>query len=170
MLSDNEIRRCLETGEIFIDDLRPEDIQPNGIDIRMQGQFVNEYGEEIERTIRIGNQIEIEPKEFVLATSACYIRLPDNISALLHTRSSIGRMGILSHTTAGLIDAGFEGEITFELFNCSNTTKRLSLDIPIAQLTFHRLGTPAINPYNGVYQGQINPRPSKYLKRYKKVI
>lgn len=163
MLSDVDIYSYIESKDITIRPFDFDQLQANSYDIKMQGQLLNEIGEPIDREI-INNAVTIDPKEFLLATSQEYIELSELISATLHTRSSIGRMGILSHTTAGLIDAGFEGEITFELFNCTDRSVQLPLDVPIAQLTFHRLETPTSAPYDGIYLGQVGVTPSKYVK------
>lgn len=163
MLSDVDIYSYIESKDITIRPFDFDQLQANSYDIKMQGQLLNEIGESIDREI-INNAVTIDPKEFLLATSQEYIELSELISATLHTRSSIGRMGILSHTTAGLIDGGFEGEITFELFNCTDRSVQLPLDVPIAQLTFHRLETPTSAPYDGIYLGQVGVTPSKYVR------
>ena len=163
MLSDVDIYSYMESGDIEIFPFDIDRLQANSYDLAMKGQILNELGEPINRKV-IDNCVTIQPKEFVLATSQEYIKLNEFVSATLHTRSSIGRMGILTHTTAGLIDAGFEGEITFELFNCTDRSIQLPLDIPIAQLTFHLLVTPSSKPYDGVYNGQVGVTPSKYVK------
>jgi len=163
VLSDVDIYSYIESKDIVIRPFDFDQLQANSYDIKMQSQLLNELGEPIDRKV-INDYITLQPKEFVLATSQEYIQLSELISATLHTRSSIGRMGVLSHTTAGLIDAGFEGEITFELFNCTDRSVQLPLDIPIAQLTFHRLETPTSAPYDGIYSGQVGVTPSKYVK------
>lgn len=163
MLSDVDIFAYMESGDILIDEYDQEQLQANAYDLKMANDFMNEIGEPVEKKL-INGAITLNPKEFVLATSKEYVVLSEIMCAMLHTRSSIGRMGILTHTTAGLIDAGFEGEITFELFNCTDRSVQLPLDIPIAQLTFHRLETPTNKPYDGVYLGQYGATPSKYVK------
>lgn len=163
MLSDVDIYSYMESKDILITPFDFERLQANSYDLAMQSQLLNEIGEPIKRKV-IDNCVTLQPKEFVLATSQEYIELSELISATLHTRSSIGRMGILSHTTAGLIDAGFTGEITFELFNCTDRSIQLPIDIPIAQLTFHELSSATSKPYDGVYDGQIGVTPSKYVK------
>ncbi|MCE7698287.1 MAG: dCTP deaminase [Methanobacterium paludis] len=163
MLSDNDIIQRLANEEIISGKFKLHSIQPNSLDLYMKPQITDEYGTVVSRGNFKGT-ITIPSKKFVLATSKEFIELPDDLAGMLHTRSSIGRMGILTHTTAGLIDAGFKGEITFELFNCSDEIKQINLNEPIAQLTFHQLKTPAKLPYNGSYQGQKGITISKYLR------
>lgn len=163
MLSNVDIFAYMESGDILIEPYEKDQLQANAYDLQMANDFMNEVGEPVKKKI-INNAVTLEPKEFILGTSKEYVALSDLICAMLHTRSSIGRMGILTHTTAGLIDAGFEGEITFELFNCTDRSVQLPLNIPVAQLTFHRLETPTSEPYDGVYLGQCGTTPSKYVK------
>lgn len=105
----------------------------------------------------------IKPKEFVLATTKEYIKLPNDLTAFVEGRSSIGRMGLFVQN-AGWVDPGFEGEITLELFNASDNTIRLVEGMRIAQLVFAKLDRPAENPYNGKYQGQKGATGSRVYK------
>lgn len=105
----------------------------------------------------------IEPKEFVLATTKEYIKLPNDLTAFVEGRSSIGRMGLFVQN-AGWVDPGFEGEITLELFNASDNTIKLVAGMRIAQLVFARLDRPAKAPYNGKYQGQRGATGSRVFR------
>lgn len=105
----------------------------------------------------------IKPKEFVLATTKEYIKLPNDLTAFVEGRSSIGRMGLFVQN-AGWVDPGFEGEITLELFNASDNTIKLVGGMRIAQLVFAQLDRPAGNPYNGKYQGQKGATGSRVFK------
>lgn len=105
----------------------------------------------------------IKPKEFVLATTKEYIKLPNDLTAFVEGRSSIGRMGLFVQN-AGWVDPGFEGEITLELFNASDNAIKLIEGMRIAQLVFAQLDRPAENPYNGKYQGQKGATGSRVFK------
>lgn len=105
----------------------------------------------------------IKPKEFVLATTKEYIKLPNDLTAFVEGRSSVGRMGLFVQN-AGWVDPGFEGEITLELFNASDNTIKLIEGMRIAQLVFAQLDCPAENPYNGKYQGQKGATGSGIFK------
>lgn len=111
------------------------------------------------------DQIAIPPKGFVLATTLEYVKIPNDICAFVEGRSSIGRTGLFIHN-AGLIDPGFEGQITLELFNASNDTIYLKPGMRICQIVFHAMYKPAVDPYNGKYQNQKNATASKlYLDK-----
>lgn len=105
----------------------------------------------------------IKPKEFILATTKEYIKLPNDLTAFVEGRSSIGRMGLFVQN-AGWVDPGFEGEITLELFNASDNAIKLVEGMRIAQLVFAKLDRPAGNPYNGKYQGQKGATGSRVFK------
>lgn len=156
MMSDVNILNAVQLKDIKIEPFDVNDVQPNSYDIHITEDVRKVHGEPYVYGLMIG------PGDFVLGTSLEYIELPNNIAAMLHTRSSIGRLGISIHATAGLIDAGFKGHITYEITNFSDQVVQLDPNIPVGQLTFHRLDTPALNPYNGVYNGQVEPTRSKY--------
>lgn len=172
MMSNKDIAEAYLAGEIDIKPLDFDDIQPNSVDIHMDNEITDEYGNQLfnyylrgmRHDITQGKKVVIPPKTFALGTSIELVALDNSIAATLHTRSSIGRMGILTHTTAGLIDAGFRGNITLELFNCTDMPVAIDTNEPVAQLTFHRLDTPTSIPYSGVYQNQIGIKTSKYYK------
>lgn len=158
MLSDQGIRAAIDYGDIYIEPYYDHNIQPNSLDLFIEDDVRHPNGRPYAFGLLIG------PGDFVLGTSAEYIELSENMAAMLHTRSSIGRLGISMHATAGLIDAGFKGRITYEITNFSNRVVELNIDIPVAQLTFHPLDSPALKPYDGIYNGQIDPTISKYYE------
>lgn len=171
VLSDMSLKKRLSTGEIVISPLGENAIQPGSIDIRLGNSFaVPDY----EKIAKCGSCLSmadrlpyihkilpndgsdgfvVEPKTFVLATTKEYIKVPNNLSARVDGRSSIGRLGLFIQN-AGWIDAGFEGEITLELFNALNIPILLTPGRRIGQLIFHTMEGPVENPYDGKYQGQ----------------
>lgn len=165
ILSDREIRRLISCGELVISpDYEDIQIQPASFDFRLGDSFVvpelgflQEYA-----TFNEGNNFSeyrhqskylLEPKGFVLATTVEYFKLPNNLTAFVEGRSSIGRMGLFIQN-AGWVDPGFEGEITLELFNASNNPIMLTSGSRVGQLVFAKMDSPAINPYRGKYQHQ----------------
>ena len=156
MFSDIDILNHIRSGDIIIEPLDMNRIEPNSYDISLKDGFVDVRGNIINNTRVIG------PREFVLGTSVERVSVSDRVSAILHTRSSIGRMGIGIHATAGLVDAGFDGHITFEITNFNDFEIEIPR-VPVGQLTFHKLETPSEIPYDGVYNGQVEPRISIYI-------
>lgn len=168
ILSDRDIRKEIEAGNIVIDPLIDENIEPSSVDLRLGDNFkiVWQNGWDI-LDIRQGDgalvykdtkdTIVIHPNQFVLATTMEMVELPDDISANVLGRSSLGRIGISVHQTAGYIDPGFEGEITLELSNHGPAPVKLYSGDRICQIVFHRLTSPADRPYGhdrSQYQGQ----------------
>lgn len=164
MMSDTNIADAVLSGDIKIDnasEIFSKRLQANSVDIYMKPYVTDKYGK-VKREAERG-YVEVKSLEFVLATTQEYIRLSNKVSASVETRSSIGRQGIFTQN-AGHIDAGFEGEITLELFNASDESVYIDTLLPVAQLVFSKLDTPAIRPYNGVYRGQKEVRPSKLIE------
>ena len=163
MFSNIDIEESLKNDELRINPFSVRNLQANSYDIHLAPVLSSLDGKK--KKIYPGNdKMVISAGEFVLGASLEKIELSNKIAAILHTRSSIGRLGISTHATAGLIDAGFHGSITFEITNFSDKDIELDLDIPVAQLTFHKLDTPTDKPYNGDYNGQIEPTISKYWR------
>ena len=113
----------------------------------------------------------LHPGEFVLGSTLERIALPDDLVARLEGKSSLGRLGLLIHSTAGFVDAGWDGQITLELSNVANLPITLYPGMKVGQVSFMQMTTPADNPYgSGIigskYQGQVGPRPSQYWKNY----
>ena len=113
----------------------------------------------------------LHPGDFVLGSTLERIALPDDLVARLEGKSSLGRLGLLIHSTAGFVDAGFDGQITLELSNVASLPITLYPGMRVGQVSFMQMSTPADNPYgSGVigskYQGQVGPRPSQYWKNF----
>ena len=162
ILSDKTIQRYLTEGIIGIEPLTPEQIQPASVDIRL-GDTYSIIEDSSDGIIQLGTPVPYRtlksprylllPGQFVLATTMEYFRLPDNMTAFVEGRSSIGWLGLFIQN-AGWVDPGFEGEITLELFNASRCAIELQTGQRIGQLVFARLDNNAQNPYRGKYQGQ----------------
>lgn len=111
----------------------------------------------------------LHPGEFILGATFESVRIPDNVVGRLDGKSSLGRLGLIVHSTAGFVDPGFEGTITLELTNISNLPITLYAMMPVSQISFMYLSTPADKPYGGErskYQGQRGPQASKYYLNY----
>ena len=162
ILSDKTIRSLLASGQLGISPLEDMQIQPASVDVRLGNTFsVLETGSSA--IVKMDSRIEYRsltsetfillPGQFVLGSTMEYFRLPDNMTAFVEGRSSIGRMGVFIQN-AGWVDPGFEGEITLELFNASNCAVELQAGRRVGQLVFAQLDRDAENPYRGKYQGQ----------------
>ena len=164
ILSDKTIKEKISSKEIVVNPLTDNSIQPASVDVRLSNYFlapqfrtaIVEMNEPISYSGYSVNDKDgyvLSPHDFVLASTAEYIKIPDNITGWIEGRSSIGRMGLFIQN-AGWIDPGFEGTITLELFNASNFPIRLIPGRRIGQIIFAELDKPCENPYNGKYQGQ----------------
>lgn len=172
ILSDQTIRKFLQEGSLFISPLEEEQIQPASVDIRLGDTFsiVEDTSDGI---ITMENEIHYKtittdtylllPGQFVLATTMEYFRLPDNLTAFVEGRSSLGRMGLFIQN-AGWVDPGFEGEITLELFNANRCAIRLHTGRRVGQLVFAQMDAPALVPYQGKYQGQRGATGSRVFQ------
>lgn len=162
ILSDKTIGEMLKEGTLSIVPLHEGQIQPASVDIRLGDTFAV-VEDSADGIITMQNEIQYKkikadkylllPGQFVLATTMEYISLPDNITAFVEGRSSLGRMGLFIQN-AGWVDPGFKGEITLELFNANRCAIELQAGRRVGQLVFAEMDSPAINPYNGKYQGQ----------------
>ncbi len=162
ILSDGTIRRMLQEGNLEISPITEEQIQPASVDVRLGNTFsvVEDTSTGI---ITLENEIKYKtietdtylllPGQFVLATTMEYFALPDNLTAFVEGRSSLGRMGLFIQN-AGWVDPGFKGEITLELFNANRCAIELKAGRRVGQLVFAEMDAAAQKPYNGKYQGQ----------------
>lgn len=167
--SDKKITEMLETGELVIAPMEKEQIQPASVDIRLGDTFsvvedsstgVIDMAQAISyKTIKSDTYVLL-PGQFVLATTMEYFELPDNLTAFVEGRSSLGRMGLFIQN-AGWVDPGFKGEITLELFNANRCAIELKTGRRVGQLVFAEMDQPAQNPYNGKYQGQTGATGSR---------
>lgn len=169
IVSDVTLKQMLASGEILVEPLKDWQIQPASIDLRLGDHFLKVDENRVE-SISLDREVEyleirqqeivIPPHSFLLAVTKEYIRLPDNITAFVEGRSSIGRIGLFIQN-AGWVDPGFEGTITLELFNANRLPIRLASGRRICQIVFARMDGPAGVPYAGKYQGQRNPVGSR---------
>ena len=161
ILSDKTIRRLLEQGTLRMEPLSPGQIQPASVDVRLGDTFgivedlasgvISMEREICYRTIRAQSYLLL-PGQVVLATTLEYVSLPDDLTAFVEGRSSLGRMGLFIQN-AGWVDPGFEGEITLELFNANRCAIELRAGQRVGQLVFARMDAAAQFPYRGKYQG-----------------
>ncbi|MBE6889380.1 MAG: dCTP deaminase [Ruminococcaceae bacterium] len=169
ILSDKTINKMLQNSTLGIAPLMPEQIQPASVDIRLGDTFsvVEDSSSGIitldskisYKTIKTDTYLLL-PGQFVLATTMEYFKLPDDLTAFVEGRSSLGRMGLFIQN-AGWVDPGFEGEITLELFNANRCAIELKAGRRVGQLVFAKLDDHALNPYNGKYQGQTGATGSR---------
>lgn len=162
ILSDKTLMKMLEEKELVVEPVEKEQIQPASIDIRLGNTFsivedtstgiINLENEIKYKTITSDTYILL-PNQFVLATTMEYFDLPDDLTAFVEGRSSLGRMGLFIQN-AGWVDPGFKGEITLELYNANRCAIELKAGRRVGQLVFAKMDDKAINPYNGKYQGQ----------------
>ena len=162
ILSDGTIKRMLAEKTLVITPLSPAQIQPASVDIRL-GDTFGVVEDTPSGIIRLDSEIHyktittdtylILPGQFVLATTMEYFELPDNLTAFVEGRSSLGRMGLFIQN-AGWVDPGFKGEITLELYNANRCAIELNAGRRVGQLVFAEMDAAAENPYRGKYQGQ----------------
>ena len=188
ILSDKTIKEYLEEGKIVIDSLKDEQqIQPSSVDMRLGDEFkvfkvirkpyidpkdeedIAEYMES--STVPEGEAFIIHPNEFALATTQEYVKVPDDLVARVEGRSSIGRLGVTMHVTAGYVDPGFEGRITLEISNIGAMPVALYPGQRVCQLVFETMTTPAELPYghpkrNSKYMKQLKPESSRVKLDY----
>lgn len=162
ILSDRTLFQMLEEKSLIIEPLEKGQVQPASVDIRLGNTFsivedsssgiINLENEIQYKTITSDTYILL-PNQFVLATTMEYFELPDNLTAFVEGRSSLGRMGLFIQN-AGWVDPGFKGEITLELYNANRCAIELKTGRRIGQLVFAKMDNTALNPYSGKYQGQ----------------
>ena len=187
VLSDRSIRRLIDEGRIGIDPYAPELMQPSSLDVRVDRYFrvfrnsrypfidVKAKQEELTEVVEVdGDEAFIlHPGEFVLGSTLERVTLPDDLVARLEGKSSLGRLGLLIHSTAGFIDPGWDGHVTLELSNVANLPITIYYGMPIGQLSFVLLTEPAETPYGtgdlgSKYQGQRGPTPSRYWQNFER--
>lgn len=188
ILSDKTMKEYLEEGKIVIDPLKDEQqIQPSSVDMRLGDEFkvfkvirkpyidpkdeedIAEYMES--STVPEGEAFIIHPNEFALATTQEYVKVPDDLVARVEGRSSMGRLGVTMHVTAGYVDPGFEGRITLEISNIGAMPVALYPGQRVCQLVFETMTTPAELPYghpkrNSKYMNQLKPESSRVKLDY----
>ena len=186
VLSDRTIRSEIESGRIVIDPYDPGMIQPSSVDLRVDRRFrvfhnsrhpyidVREPMEDLTEAVEVPEDrpFILHPGEFVLGQTLERVSLPDDLVARLEGKSSLGRLGLLIHSTAGFVDSGFSGNLTLELSNVANLPITIYSGMKIGQISFVQLSEPAERPYGseGIgskYQGQRGPTPSRYWQNFR---
>lgn len=186
VLSDHSIKEELAVGRIVIDPCDPGDIQPSSVDLHLGASFQvfrNSRYPYIDPTVEqrglmdmveatVGEPFVLHPGEFALGATVERIGLTTDIVARLEGKSSLGRLGLLIHSTAGYIDPGWNGTLTLELSNVANLPIVLTPGMAIGQISFMRMTTPVDRPYGSPglgskYQGQVEPTPSRSYKSRK---
>jgi len=180
VLSDRTIREQIASGRIRIEPLDDRDIQPSSVDLHLASKFQvfrssrYPYIDPTMDQVGLMDLVEasteepfvLHPGEFVLGATVERLTIPTDIVARLEGKSSLGRLGLLIHSTAGYIDPGWEGTITLELSNVANLPIVLTPGMPIGQVSFMLMTTPVDHPYGSPelrsrYQGQSDPTPSR---------
>jgi dCTP deaminase len=184
VLSDRTIRRLLEEGRIGIDPYAEELLQPSSVDVRVDRLFrvfrnsrypyIDVKQEQPDLTELIETKPDepfiLHPGEFVLGSTLERVALPTDLVARLEGKSSLGRLGLLIHSTAGYVDPGWDGYLTLELSNVANLPITLYPGMKIGQISFFRLTTAAEIPYGGAgskYQGQRGPTASRFFEDFR---
>jgi dCTP deaminase len=187
LLSDGDIRAEVEVGRLGVEPWDPELVQPSSVDVRLDRFFrvfnnsqythIDPAQQQDELTTLVEPEGEapfvLHPGEFVLGSTLEIVTLPDDLAGRLEGKSSLGRLGLLTHSTAGFIDPGFNGHITLELSNVANLPIVLWPGMKIGQLCLFRLSSPAEHPYGSAvygsrYQGQRGPTPSRSYQNFRR--
>jgi len=180
VLSDRTIREEIAAGRLIIEPFDDTLLQPSSVDVRVAGEFrvfhnnrrtyidVKDANDDLTEVVAIpdGEAFILHPGEFVLGSTRERVALPDDLVARLEGKSSLGRLGLLIHSTAGYIDPGFDGTITLELSNVARLPISIYPGMPIGQISFLQMTTPVDNPYRGKYQGQSGPTASSYHREF----
>ncbi len=180
LLSDRDIRTQIEAGRIGLEPLNMELIQPSSMDVRLDRFFrlfdnhkypfidPREQQDDLTRFVEVDKDeaFILHPGEFVLGSTFEFVTLPNDIAARLEGKSSLGRLGLLTHSTAGFVDPGFQGHVTLELSNTATLPIKLWPGMKIGQLCFFQLSSGSENPYGSAkygsrYQGQRGPTASR---------
>src|SRR5207245_10415683 len=183
ILSDRTIREEIALGRIEIDPFDESALQPSSIDLHVDRTFrtfhnarypyidVKKEMAELTELVEVegDNPFILHPGEFVLGSTLERVRLPDDLVARLEGKSSLGRLGLLIHSTAGYVDPGWDGYLTLELSNVANLPITIYPGMKIGQISFLRLTSPAEAPYGSAgnkYQGQRGPTPSRFFRDF----
>jgi dCTP deaminase len=185
LMSDRDIRASIEAGQIGLEPLEMGLLQPSSIDVRLDRFFrlfdnhkyafidPSEQQDELTRLIEVDptEPFILHPGEFVLGSTYEFVTLPDDVAARLEGKSSLGRLGLLTHSTAGFVDPGFKGHVTLELSNVATLPIKLWPGMKIGQLCFFKLTSPSEHPYGSEkyssrYQGQRGPTASRSYKNF----
>ena len=185
LMSDRDIRASIEAGQIGLEPLDMGLLQPSSFDVRLDRFFrlfdnhkyayIDPAEDQSDLTrfveVKADEAFILHPGEFVLGSTYEFVTLPDNIAARLEGKSSLGRLGLLTHSTAGFVDPGFNGHVTLELANVSNLPIKLWPGMKVGQLCFFQLSSPSETPYGSAkylnrYQGQRGPTASRSFMNF----
>ena len=185
ILSDRSIREAVAAGRIIIDPFDDACVQPSSVDLHLDHRFLffrnhtmglidvrkdlSELTEEVSSSE--DDPFILHPGEFVLGSTSERVGIPNDLVARLEGKSSLGRLGLLIHSTAGYVDAGWDGQLTLELSNVASLPITLYPGMKIGQISFVQMTTSADNPYGSSklgskYRGQEGPRPSRYWENF----
>jgi dCTP deaminase len=186
ILSDRTIRESIAQGRIVIEPLDESAVQPSSVDVHVDRYFrvfrndttpfidPKEPQEDLTELVEVddGRAFILHPGEFALGSTRERVTLPDDLVARLEGKSSLGRLGLLIHSTAGVVDAGWDGHLTLELSNVATLPIAIYPGMRIGQLSFLTMTTPAEHPYGSTttgskYQGQRGPTPSRYYLNFR---
>jgi dCTP deaminase len=185
LLSDRDIKAEIDGGRVRLQPYDEAMVQPSSIDVRLDKYFrlfdnhkypfIDPAADQPELTrlieVENGDPFILHPGEFVLGSSFEIVTLPDDLAARLEGKSSLGRLGLLTHSTAGFVDPGFSGHVTLELSNVATLPIKLWPGMKVGQLCFMRLSSPADSPYGSAksgsrYQGQRGPTASRSFQNF----
>lgn len=185
LLSDRDLRASLDSGRIGLEPYDPAMIQPSSVDVRLDRYFrlfdnhkyahidPSQEQPDLTRLVEVApdEPFVLHPGEFVLGATYEQVSLPDDVAARLEGKSSLGRLGLLTHSTAGFVDPGFTGHVTLELSNVATLPILLWPGSKIGQLCFFQLSSPAEHPYGSGdnlnrYQGQRGPTASRSFQNF----
>ena len=179
ILSDRSINEAIASGRLGIDPFDPKLVQPSSIDVRLDNKFlvfrntkrafidVKQPADDLMEMIEVGSEepMFLHPHEFVLGSTIERVKMPDDLVGRLEGRSSLGRLGVVIHSTAGYLDPAFEGHVTLEISNLANLPVALYPGMRIGQISFSLMTTPADRPYGAArgskYSGQQLPTASR---------
>ena len=186
LLSDRDLQAEIASGRLAVEPYAPALIQPSSIDVRLDRLFrvfsnmrythIDPAQQQDDLTelveVKDGEPFVLHPGEFVLGSTLEVVTLPDDLAGRLEGKSSLGRLGLLTHSTAGFIDPGFSGHVTLELSDVANLPITLWPGMKIGQLCLFRLSSPATHPYGSAvygsrYQGQRGPTPSRSWQNWR---
>ena len=185
VLSDRDIRAAIDAGRVVVRPYDPADLQPSSVDLHLDRSFrvfrnnrypyidVRQPQPDLTEMLRIENDepFILHPGEFVLGQTVEWVELPDDLVARVEGRSSLGRLGLLIHSTAGYVDPGFKGTLTLELSNVANLPIALYYGMKIGQISFFAMSSAVERPYGSEtlgskYQGQSEPTASEYHRDF----
>jgi dCTP deaminase len=185
ILSDRDIRSEIESGRIVIDPFSPDAVQPSSVDLHVDRRFrvfrnsrypfidVRQEQPDLTELVEIDAEqpFILHPGEFVLGSTLERVVLPDDLVARLEGKSSLGRLGLLIHSTAGYVDPGWDGNLTLELSNVANLPITLYYGMKIGQISFQRMSSPVEVAYGDArigskYRGQRDPTASLYHRDF----